>query len=91
MSAVPSIGRPRTTAETADFFDVDPSTIKRWVKAGLLTCIKGEGARGSVRFRDEDIAARLDQMAANGPAPPAPRPARNPKYAARTAPTRHAA
>lgn len=85
MSAVPSLGRPRTTRETAEFFKVTPRTIRRWVKDGLMTCAKSEGVRGAVRFRDEDIAARLDRMSTGSVKTDEPQATRNPKYAARTA------
>lgn len=76
MSAVPSIGRPRTTEETADYFKVDRVTLWRWRKAGLLACTK---VGGVVRFTDEQIAQFQDQQStADTPLAPAPR--HNPKY-----------
>lgn len=81
MSEVPSIGRPRTTAEAATFFNVDPRTIGRWRKAGLLSCVKAPGLRGAVRFRDEDIAECLDRLTAGVTPAAEARPLRNPKYA----------
>lgn len=76
MSAVPSIGRPRTTDEVADFFQVEPSTVWRWRRDGLLNCSK---IGGTVRFTDEQIAACLDRQASGAPAA-GPAPKFNPKY-----------
>lgn len=76
QSAVPSIGRPRTTAETAAYFKVEPSTLWRWRKAGLLGCTK---IGGTVRFTDEQIAACLARQSSDAMPPPSA-PKFNPKY-----------
>jgi excisionase family DNA binding protein len=81
VSAVPSIGRLRTKAETAKFLGCSERTVERLVAAGALTCVKAPGLRGAVRFRDEDIADYLDRRS-TGAAPsaaPVAKPARNPR------------
>ena len=43
-----------TTAEVAAYFQVDPASVRRWVKSGRLAAIKTPGG-GSLRFRRSDI------------------------------------
>lgn len=75
-SSVPSIGRPRTTEETCEFFKVKRNTLWRWRRDGLLTCSK---INGTVRFTDEQIADCLDRQSEPAASPP-PTPNTNPKY-----------
>lgn len=81
MSAVPSIGHARTKAETAAFLGVSPKTVQRRVARGEIECVRS----GKVlRFLDEQIEAFLARATVSV-SEPAPKPARNPKYAARAA------
>lgn len=81
MSAVPSLGRPRTVDEVAAYLKVSKYTVRRRIKDGALQCVR-DGRM--VRVTDEQLAAYLDR-GSSAVVPPAPKPARNPKYAARTA------
>ncbi len=54
-----------TTRETAAYFRVHPTSIRRWTRAGLLPCVRigtGSASRRTVRYRVEDLrrlAAKL--------------------------------
>jgi predicted DNA-binding transcriptional regulator AlpA len=76
---VPSIGRPRTKAETAQFFGKSTRWVELRVKAGELRRVK---VGRYVSFPDEYIEEFLASHTVRADAPPA-EPARNPKYAAR--------
>lgn len=73
LSAVPSIGRPRTIGEVCEYFQVDRATVFRWRKTGLLSCTK---AGRVVRFTDEQIAQFENRQSATD----MPAPKVNPKY-----------
>jgi excisionase family DNA binding protein len=81
VSAVPSIGRPRDLDETAEFFKVSKYTVRRRIKAGLLECSR---SGRMIRVSDEQIEAFLARTTV-AVAESEPKPARNPKYAARAA------
>ena len=51
------VTRLLSTAEVARRFQVRPSTVSRWVKAGKLAAVKTPG--GTLRFRSADVDAFL--------------------------------
>lgn len=46
-----------TPAEVANAFRVDPRTVARWAKAGIISCIRTPG--GHRRYRKSEIDERL--------------------------------
>ena len=48
-----------TPSEVALLFGVDPKTIARWSRAGLLSAVRTPG--GHRRFRESEVRARLAQ------------------------------
>lgn len=75
-TAVPSIGRPRTKGETAEYLHISARQVQRLVETGQLRCVR---VGRSPRFLDEQIAAYLDGSTQAPAAAPA-KPSRNPKY-----------
>jgi len=55
-----------TAAEVAEEFQVEPDTIRRWAREGLLPSITLPGGRGLKRFRRSDVEAIM-----RGEQPPA--------------------
>lgn len=55
-----------TTREAATEFRVHPTTIRRWVAAGLLRAVPTPGRHG--RYRESDIKAAM-QADADEPSP----------------------
>ncbi|MGC5012470.1 helix-turn-helix domain-containing protein [Streptosporangium sp. DT93] len=54
--------------EVAALFDVDPETVRVWVREGKLAARRTPGGRG-LRFRRVDVEALLiDPINENGPA-----------------------
>lgn len=51
------ISRLLSTAEVARRFQVQPSTVSRWVKNGKLAAVRTPG--GTLRFRPADVDAFL--------------------------------
>lgn len=52
-----------TPAEVGEIFGVDPKTVKRWGKAGKITCIRTP--TGQQRYRESEVRALLTEQAAN--------------------------
>lgn len=50
-----TVERLLTPAEVAELFRVDPKTVTRWAKAGLITSIKTPG--GHRRYRESVVYA----------------------------------
>lgn len=82
MSAVPTIGRPRTREEAAAFLRCSVPTLDRRIKAGLLGCVRNGRL---VLILDEHLEAFLARDGAPVPGPSRTKPRRHPKYAARAA------
>ena len=57
-----STDRLLTPAEVAVLFGVDPKTVTRWAKAGLIGSIRTPG--GHRRFRESEVTAYLLQQPA---------------------------
>ena len=57
-----STDRLLTPAEVAVLFGVDPKTVTRWAKAGLIGSIRTPG--GHRRFRESEVTAYLLQQTA---------------------------
>ncbi|WUH98611.1 BldC family transcriptional regulator [Spirillospora sp. NBC_00431] len=57
MKNEPRVEPLLTPAEVASMFRVDPKTVTRWAKAGLLTSIRTLG--GHRRYRGEEVRALL--------------------------------
>ena len=57
-----SIDRLLTPAEVAVLFGVDPKTVTRWAKTGLIGSIRTPG--GHRRFRESEVTAYLLQQTA---------------------------
>ncbi|MFI0485322.1 BldC family transcriptional regulator [Actinomadura sp. 9N215] len=55
--ASPPIEPLLTPAEVASMFRVDPKTVTRWAKAGLLTSVRTLG--GHRRYREQEVRALL--------------------------------
>jgi excisionase family DNA binding protein len=47
-----------TSAEVAGIYKVDPKTVTRWAKAGLIASIRTPG--GHRRYRESEIRALLE-------------------------------
>ena len=58
MDRIPQ--RMLTVREVASILNVHPNTVRRWQKKGLLKSY-GIGPRRSLRFKQEDILAFLDE------------------------------
>jgi excisionase family DNA binding protein len=82
VSAVPTLGRPRTRQEAATFLRCSVPTLDRRIKAGLLGCVRNGRL---VLILDEHLEAFLARDTATTPAPVRTGPRRHPKYAARAA------
>jgi excisionase family DNA binding protein len=58
VSSLPEEIEPLLTpAEVAALFRVDPKTVTRWAKAGLLTSIRTPG--GHRRYKEDEVRAML--------------------------------
>jgi len=49
-----------TPTEVAELFAVDPKTVTRWAKKGLLPCFRTIG--GHRRYRESDVRAAYSQQ-----------------------------
>jgi len=79
VSAVPTLGRPRTRKEAAAFLRCSVPTLDRRIKAGLLGCVRNGRL---VLILDEHLEAFLARDTATAPDPVRTKPRRHPKYAA---------
>ncbi len=52
-----------TPAEVASLFRVDPKTVTRWAKAGMLTSIRTLG--GHRRYKDSEVKELLNSVSGN--------------------------
>ena len=54
-----------TTQQVAAFFQVSPTTIRRWRRMGFLPYVKGPGRGRSraVRYRHEDLEQLVEELA----------------------------
>lgn len=53
----PDLGKLMSPSEVAQLFNVDPKTVTRWARAGLLPVVRTPG--GHRRYREEFVRSLL--------------------------------